>query len=201
MQVGMCPFSCGHKETNMHYMEYQHKGIVDKCNKAIENLEKRMEKSGVCNIVKRLITQGIKCTKSTPGPYYILVTNGNFSRLIEEAYNEQLCIGWNNIWQGFISAKWSKAQHKYNRQNKFPPKAWSKMLVKWVVELSWDTWALRNTVLHGENIKEAREKWLTTLRQLTDILYDRAARLRVLNDHNIQQMFKLDRDKRKRKGV
>ena len=114
-QAGKCPFKCGCLETNMECMSGI---IVQSWQKAIKDLEERISKSGVCDVIRQLLTQGLKCKDTTVGPAYIPLTTGSFYTLVQEAFREQTHKGCTNIQRGFLSKHWEKAQKEYDRQQK-----------------------------------------------------------------------------------
>ena len=50
-------------------------------------------------------------------------------------------------------------------------------------------------------MKESREKKLSTLKKLVDNLFQQERQVRIMNDSDVRKVFKLDKEKQKKKGV
>ena len=159
-----------------------------------------MEKYGLHESIRTYILWGLQWEESKTIPRWVGVANGNFENKIIAALQDQTHIGWKNLRRGFISRQWSEIQLEYNRMKKLQPKQWNITLIKWILEYSWGMWLERNQQLHGKNVTENREKRLEGLRVEVQHLYSRVKLLPQPYDTNVQQMFKLTEDKRKKKG-
>ena len=62
----------------------------------------------------------------------------------------------------------------------------------------WKCW---NEELHGQNVKEGREKKLQHYQSLVSLLYKHAINVACLCDNDVVQLFKLPEERQKKKGV
>ena len=144
---------------------------------------------------------GLQWTENKEIPSFVGLDGSNITDMIVTAMREQTRIGWKNLRRGFISQTWAKLQYAVDNNQRREPKDWNKLLVKWVMDVSWEMWLHRNTALHGNNHKEGKQIKLDNLKRLVDILYQRADKVKCVEDKDVQAVFKLHKEKRKKKGV
>ena len=159
-----------------------------------------MQQYDIHNSITSLFMWGLRWTATKKNPDYIGVGHGEINAGIVQAMQEQNQIGWNNMRRGFISAQWAEIQYNLDKQQKRESKQWNKLFVTWLVNVSWEMWKLRNEELHGQNVKEGREKKLQHYKSLVSILYQQAHKVACLRDNDVIQLFKMSEDRQKKKG-
>ena len=160
-----------------------------------------MQRYDIHDSITSLFIWGLRWTDTKKSPDYIGIGNREINAGIEQAIQEQNKIGWNNVRRGFISVWWAETQYKVDKQQKRESKQWNKLFVTWITNVSWEMWKLRNEELHGQNVKEGREKKLQHYQSLVSILYKQAHKVACLMDNDVTQLFKLSEERQKKKGV
>jgi hypothetical protein len=82
--------------------------------------------------------------------------------MLVQAFNEQThSIGWEQFFRGRISAKWSSAYRSLKaggKQQEVDAEKWAAALIQGIWEYSRSIWKIRNAVVHGATVEEARAK-------------------------------------------
>ena len=196
-----CPFNCRLQETRMHFMECEAQAAKTKQESLLKNLKLKMERYKIHEAIITYLIWGLRWTDNKRDPVYVGLMNNDITRKIMTAVRQQTQIGWCNVRRGFISSSWAGIQYMVDKYNNNASKEWNKLFVKWMMDVSWEMWQWRNQALHGSNIKEGREKKLKNLQDIVSVLFQRAERVKCLQDEDVRQLFKLNEEKRKRKGV
>ena len=200
--VGLCPFQCGCKEGNMHYMICHSPRAVNARTRLINEFRKTMQQQNVHPTIVSIFITGLLWTDTTTIPTVLSIFDTNLNQTLRHAIQEQTSIGWNNIRRGFLSQQWAIVQQHYYSQSRFiGTKDWNKYFVTKLLAVSWSMWETRNTELHETSVKERRDNQLTRLRQQVDNLYQRAS----LFDHKVYmdlgEAFKMKKERRLKYGV
>ena len=88
------------------------------------------------------------------------------SDALQEAVTQQQKIGWEHLFKGRLSSKWSELYNhdleiKKNEQTRMTVDKWGKDLILIIWEFVYECWMIRNTVEHEANtdpIKAKKEK-------------------------------------------
>ena len=116
--------------------------------KAVENLDTWMTDNNSEPEMQEIIIKSIKAWRN-PSPNNFTET-GNLA--IHQALAEQDVIGWNNLFNGFISSQWKIIQQKYLREigSMKSPILWISRFQRRIWEIPWALWQHRNGFLHND---------------------------------------------------
>ena len=157
-------FSCLNVRRKEHFLT--------KLQVVIEGLRKRYTYLPIWTTLHRNI---IKWTNNEMIPVPQLEDNSKeYDKLLREAIIEQNEIGWEHVFKGWLSAKWSAAQDKYYAErSRDDPRiqrnyhngiAWSKTAVTLLQNLAFEVWKFRNKDIHGHNKLEEEQQKLRGVR-------------------------------------
>ena len=135
-------------------------------------------------IIKILQTNIMQWIKKETLETVNLPTNPTlYDHTLQEAVEEQTAIGWEHILKGWLSTKWAQAQGEYYRERckndtKINLKyhnaiTWSKLVIRGLQDIAFDTWKFRNKDIYGHDKKEEEVKNLENMKAKVRQEYDR----------------------------
>lgn len=198
-RISKCPFSCGHTESHLHYMECEECRPTQLRAKLLKTMKAKLEKLNVYGAIISMFISGItwKERKVIP-PYVSLRTRTD--QAVTRAAKEQEEIGGKNLRRGIISSGWATAQRTYLEETGTPnSQEWGKILVQTVIDVTYGMWTERNKELHGESKKEHNQKYVVELQEKVYFLYARLRETKVTTDDTTEHIFGKDRTTTKRK--
>ena len=135
-------------------------------------------------IIQLLQTNIMQWIKKAPLETINLPTHPKpYDHTLQGAVIEQTSIGWEHILKGWMSKKWAQAQGAYYKERsetdtKINLKyhnalTWSKMVIRGLQEIAFDTWKFRNKDIYGHDKKEEEVKNLENMKAKVRQEYDR----------------------------
>jgi hypothetical protein len=94
--------------------------------------------------------------------------------LLPNAFTEQTTMRWENFVKGRITSAWRvvfEAMHTSKRPAE-ASRTWSKQLIHALWDYSRQLWAFRNSILHGQDLQDKRQKDKEKLRGKVEALFD-----------------------------
>ena len=152
-------------------MECDAQSAKTKQESVLKNLKLKMERYNIHDAIVTYLLWGLRWKDNKGEPVHVGFEHSAITQKIILALKEQTQIGWKNVRQGFISASWAEIQYMADKCNQRESKEWHKLLVKWMIDVSWEMWLCRNQAMHGSDIKEGRQKKLHNLQEMVSVLF------------------------------
>ena len=197
---GSCPFQCGQEESHLHFMECEAQGAKQARRQIFLDTKNKLVSIGVDETIARLLVQGLSWSENCGIPSFIHIGNST-DKLITKAIESQTEIGWTNVKKGFLSKYWAEAQRQYIYYSRGQAKDWGSILVRWMVETSWKMWEVRNKMIHGECIRESRDKKIVHLQEQIMLIYRQARVLHRFMNQSERRVFRMQVNRRIQGGV
>ena len=200
--MGTCPFQCGQKERNMHYMSCPSISATNTRTQLVTKFRASLTRYDIHPSISSLLIYGMLWKPTSLPPTCTVVNKTSLNNEIQQAIGDQTLIGWDKVSRGLISSRWAQIQRTYcSHKNTTPTTDWNKFLLKQVLEVSWGMWEARNKSLHGTNVNDVRKKKLDILILQVDHLYERAKIFMSKRDSELSAVFKLQRKQRIKKSL
>jgi hypothetical protein len=159
----MCPYKCGKKEGNMHYLQCS-KGLDKMSIMCLEAINKWMIRVRTKNIIRTKIMNLLYSELPLKQPGIQVQYEENTQ--VNVAIKKQAHLGWKLTMKGVLSKEWSNLQEKeYDRIRSkeqlalwFTGDWWSKHLIKHIIFWALNEWQKRNDCLHKDLEEENSRK-------------------------------------------
>jgi hypothetical protein len=172
-----CPYCQASPDTFIHWLRCDHPDRSTWRNllrPALKPLERKHRlRPGILTFMTTQLEAWMTSTPAAPCPTGF-----------QSIYTSQLKIGWENLFRGFASTEWLRAQHEYtttmNLNRSHNPDSWLPTVLATLVDLLYQGWIDHNQKIYGKDKAEAnlfeRQNLERELRSL------HTYRLRVLSD-------------------
>ena len=200
--LGQCPFQCGQCESHMHFMQCESPKAINARTRLINDLRRSLGRLNVHPTIISIIITGLLWTPTSRIPSVHMVCESTMNKLIIQAIKDQTEIGWDKLKRGFLATQWTQVQRLYDKEQRSQKYTyWNKLLVKYILDTTWNMWEIRNEALHGQDSKQSRLKKLSVTQQQVYNLYDRAEIFDMTKHRDLKKIFKMKRENRAKKGL
>ncbi len=157
----MCPLCGTELETSNHVLQCHNKCAVAAASTARLFLRKSLKKHKTPERLTSAIKYGLRMYSTSPAEpptrqlWYPCDFNNHLNDLIDNAFESQSRIGWDNFTCGFVSKEWGKyIAYHYAQQHRgditLTSDRWTIKLVQQLHEYGLRMWNHRNSVVHGD---------------------------------------------------
>ena len=109
-----CPMGCNEPETTLHDLRCPRQPGALRPKSDIHAISSWLRCNSTAPPITLAIMKGMtNWTTSLPPPHFPPSTNNKMEHLINSAAEEQSIIGWEEVFKGRISSKWSEAQQAW----------------------------------------------------------------------------------------
>ena len=194
-----CPTQCGELEVKLHYLYCKDEKLKAGRTKLMTTLEQQLKclqtYPGIIISLKKLLLNG-----SDDKWWEEMTTSTPVDKLLKETIEQQHALGARSLPKGYLVDGWGRTQKQWEIISNLPQSkySWGKETVTSIHTYVYESWKLRNDIIHGKSEKSRKAQERQILQERVIALYEKG-RANLTNKE--KNHFKLPAEIRIKKGT